>query len=75
MSRFSIVDQIFSFLFVDKCCKFLLMNSSGLAGTKHPELMGTYEYYNTDSNGYNEYKGPNSNYLFHNIDAIYWFVS
>ena len=72
---FSIVDPIIRIIFVDKCCESLVMNSSGLAGTQHPELMGTYEYYNTDSNGYNEYRGPNYNYLFHDIVPRYWFVS
>ena len=71
----SIVDLIIRIIFVEKCCEFLVMKSSGLAGSQHPGLMGTYKYYNTDTNGYNEYQGPNYNYLFHYINHKYWFVS
>ena len=51
------------------------MSSSGSAGSQNPGLMGLYRYENKDSNGYNEYKGPNYNHLYHYVDLNYWFVS
>ena len=69
----SIADPIF--LCVGECCKSLVMSSYGSAGSQQPGLMGLYKYKTYDSNGYNEYKGPNYNHLYHYIDHNYWVVS
>ena len=65
----------FFFLSAGKCCKSLVIKSSGLAGNQNPNIMGAYAYDHKDSNGYNVFKGPNNNKLYHVQDVSAWFVS
>ena len=48
----------------DKCCNSLTVASSGPAGLRHTEIMGSYELDIAVTNGYPIFKGPLDMYLF-----------
>ena len=53
-----------NFSLPDKCCNSLTVASSGPAGLRHAEIMGSYEFDMADPNGYHIFKGPLDVYLF-----------
>ena len=50
------------------------MKSLGKAGVTQGSFLGSYVYINTDSNGFQEFLGPQDAYLFHHETHMFWAV-
>ena len=67
-------DNYSEFAFADYCCSSLTVKSLGKAGVTQGSFLGSYVYINTDSNGFQEFLGPQDVYLFHHETHMFWAV-
>ena len=61
--------------FSDVGCLVLTVSSSGPAGVLYENIMGSYMYHMTNSNGYRMFLGPQDTYIYNDLTYNIWAVS